>query len=133
MRMCRLYLAVVVGALAWYLTGCNTNHEPPVVDQKDEPGAYRDRVREAVVKRVGMQGKPVTSRAEMIGSWDVAADTSFGKLPPEPTFVYHLRKDGSCVIETTVKGTTHRDSGGWRLNGDGSLLLVLSGRRQRPE
>ena len=97
--------------------------EPRAIDPKDEPGEYRDRVREAVGKRVGVQGQPVTSRDELVGSWEVAADTSFGKLPPEPVFVYHLRADGSCVIETAAGGRTHRDTGRWRLNDDGTFTL----------
>ena len=125
LRMCRMYLVVVpVAVLACYLTGCNMNKEPPAIDHMDEPGEYRNRVREGVLKRVGVQGQPVTSRDELVGSWDVAADTSFGKLPPDPMFVYHLRDDGSCVIETTVGGQRHRDTGKWRLNGDGTFTLL---------
>jgi hypothetical protein len=99
--------------------------EPPAIDHMDEAGAYRDKVREGVVKRVGMQGQPITGRDELVGSWDVALDTSFGKEPPEPRFVYHLRVDGSCVFETAVVGRTHRDTGKWRLNGDGTLSLLI--------
>jgi len=124
--MCKQYLAVVPAAvLAVYLTGCNVNKEPSPIDQKDAPGEYRDKVREWVEKRVGMQGQPVTSRDELVGSWDVAADKSVGKLPPERMFVYHLRADGSCDIETTVGDGTHRDTGKWRLNGDGTFTLLI--------
>jgi hypothetical protein len=101
------------------------NKEPPPIDHMDEVGAYRERVREGVMKRVGMQGQPVASRDALVGSWDVAAATSLGKAPPEPRFVYHLGADGGCVIETTVGGRTHRDTGKWRLNGDGTFTLLI--------
>lgn len=114
-----------VAVIACYLTGCNMNKEPPAIDYKDEPGEYRNQVRQGVMKRVGMQGQPVASRDELVGSWDVAADTSFGKLPPEPICVYHLRADGSCLIDTnTAGGGTHRDAGKWRLNDDGTFTLL---------
>jgi hypothetical protein len=98
--------------------------DPRPIDHKDEPGEYRDLVREAVIKVVGMQGQPVTSRDELVGSWDVAADTSDGKLPPEPMAIYHLHQDGSCLIEITVPDGTHRQNGNWRLNSDGTFTLV---------
>jgi hypothetical protein len=124
-HMSRLYVAVVpVAVLACYLTGCNMNTEPRPIDEKDEAGDYRQRVREGVEKRIGMQGQPITSADELVGSWDVAADTSMGKLPPEPMFVYHLRREGSCVMEMTAGGRTHRDTGNWRLNGDGTFTLL---------
>jgi hypothetical protein len=120
-----LYLGVLpLAALVCYLSGCNMNKEPPAIDHKDEPGEYRDKVREGVWKRIGMQGQAVTSRDELVGSWDVAVDTSFGKVPPEPMFVYHLRTDGSSVIETTAGGKTHQDTGKWRLNDDGMFSLL---------
>jgi hypothetical protein len=101
------------------------DNEPSAIDHKDEPGEYRARVREGVLRRVGMEGQPLTSRDQLVGSWDVAADTSMGKLPPEPMAVYHLRPNGSCLIETTIRGRTHRDSGKWRLNGDGTFTLLM--------
>jgi hypothetical protein len=123
--MCRLNLAVArFAVLATFLAGCNMNKEPPAIDHMDEPGAYREKVREGVMKRIGMQGQPVTSRDELVGSWDVAADTSLGKLPLEPMFVYQLRQDGSCVIETILGGSKHQDTGKWRLNGDGTFTLL---------
>jgi hypothetical protein len=123
--MRQLYLEVVpVAVLACYLTGCNMNKEPPAIDHKDEPGEYRDQVRKGVLKRVGMPGHRIASRDELVGSWDVAADTSFGKRPPEPLLVYHLRADGSCIIETNAGGQAHRDTGRWRLNDDGTLTLL---------
>jgi hypothetical protein len=123
--MRRVYFALVpVAVIACSLIGCNMAKEPSAIDPKDEPGEYRDKVREAVLKRVGMQGKPIASRGELVGSWDVAADTSFGKMPPQPLFVYHLRADGSCIIETTAGGGTHRDTGKWRLNDDATLTLL---------
>jgi hypothetical protein len=91
----------------------------------DEPGEYRSKVRKEVWKRVGMRGQAVSSRDDLVGSWDAAVDTSFGKLPPEPAFVYHLRADGSCVIETTTGGKTHQNTGKWRLNEDGTFSLLL--------
>ncbi len=39
-------------------------------------------------------------------------------------FVYHLRADGSSLIETTAGGGTHRDTGEWRLNRDGTFSLL---------
>jgi hypothetical protein len=125
--MRRLYLALVSAAvIGCSLTGCHMNKEPSAIDHKDEPGEYREKVRQAVLNRVGMQGQPVTSRHELVGSWQVAADTSFGKRSPEPVFVYHLRVDGSCVIETTVGGRTHRNTGKWRLNDDGTFTLLTN-------
>jgi hypothetical protein len=100
------------------------HNEPRPIDHKDEPGDYRQKVREEVEKRVGMPAQPVGSRDELLASWNVAIDTSFGKLPPEPRFVYHLRPDGTCVIETTVEGRTLQDTGKWRLNGDGTFSLL---------
>jgi hypothetical protein len=124
--MCRLYLAVIpIAVLACVLTGCNMKKEPAAIDHKDEPGEYRDRVRESVEQRVGMKGQSVTSRDELVGSWDVAGDTSLGKSPPEPMFRYHLSADGSCVIETTAGGRTLRDTGKWRLNADGTFTLLI--------
>ena len=123
--MRRLYLAIVPAAvIAGTLIGCNMNKEPSVIDHNDEPGEYRDKVREGILKRVGMQGQPIGSRDELVGEWDVAADTSFGKMPPQPLFVYHLGTDGSCFIETTVGGGTHRDTGKWRLNDDGTFTVL---------
>jgi hypothetical protein len=122
--MSRLYF-VGVAVLACYLTACGRNKEAPATDHKAEFAEYRDKVREGVEKRVGMQGQPITSRDELVGSWDVAADTSFGKAPPKPMFIYHLRADGSCVIETIGGGRTHRDTGKWRLNGDDSFTLLI--------
>jgi hypothetical protein len=120
--MYRLYVAAVpVAILGCSLVGCNTNKEPRPIDHRDEPGEYREKVREGVIKRIGIPGQPVTNRDDLIGSWDVAADTSFGKLPPEPMSVYHLRADGSCVTETTTGTRTHRDTGKWRLNDDGTF------------
>jgi hypothetical protein len=72
-----------------------------------------------------MDGQPVTNRDDLVGSWDVASETSFGKQPPQPLFVYHLRADGSCVIETTLGGRTHQDTGKWRLNDDGTFTLLI--------
>jgi hypothetical protein len=118
-----LYL-LPLAVLVCYLTGCNMNKEPLAIHHKDEPGEYRAKVREGVWKRVGMPGQAVTGRDELIGSWDVAADTSFGKRQPEPRFVYHLRADESCVIETSAGGKTHQDTGKWRLNGDGTFSLL---------
>ena len=43
-----------------------------------------------------------------------------------PMFVYHLRADGSSVIETTAGGGAHRDAGEWRLNRDGTFSLLTS-------
>jgi len=102
------------------------NKEPLPIDHKDELGEYRDKVRGGVVKRVGMDGQPTSSGDTLVGSWDVAADTSFGKLPPVPLFAYHLEADGSCVIETTTGAGTHRDTGKWRLNEDGTLTLLIN-------
>jgi hypothetical protein len=102
------------------------NQEPRAIDSKDEPGQYRDQVRAGVLKRVGMSGQPVTSRDDMVGTWDVGIDTSFGKLPPEPTFVYHLEADGGCVIDTMVGTNTLQNSGTWRLHDDGTLTLDQS-------
>src|SRR6516162_63421 len=98
---------------------CNMNKEPKPIDHQDEPGEYRDRVREGVMQRVGMQGQPITSRDEMVGTWDAAIDTSFGKSPPEPMFVYHLDADGRCVIEITLASGTIGNTGTWQLNEDG--------------
>jgi hypothetical protein len=95
------------------------NKEPPAIDHKDEPGAYRQKVREGVEKRMGVQGQAVKSGDELIGSWDVAPETT-----KEPAFVYHLRQDGNCVIETIAEGGRHQDTGKWRLNADGTLTLV---------
>jgi hypothetical protein len=126
--VCRPYLALApVAVLAWHFAGCNMNNEPRPIDHKDEPGDYRQKVREGVEKRVGMRGQPITRPDELVGSWDVAADTSFGELPPKPMFVYHLRADGSSIVETTVgggTGGTHRDTGEWRLNRDGTFSLL---------
>jgi hypothetical protein len=100
------------------------NNERRPIDHKDDPGDYRQTVREGVEKRVGMRGQPVTRPDELVGSWEVAADTSLGKLPPKPLFVYHLREDGSSIIETTAGGGTHRNTGEWRLNRDGTFSLL---------
>jgi hypothetical protein len=124
--MRRLYPGVVwVAVIACSLTGCNVNKEPRPIDHRDEPGEYRARVREGVLKRVGMQGQPVANRDALIGSWEVAMDTSFGKAPPQPLSVYHLRADGGCDIETTTGGRKHRDTGRWRLNDDGTFTLLI--------
>jgi hypothetical protein len=100
------------------------DNEPLPVDHKDEPGDYRQQVREGVEKRVGMRGQPVTGPDELVGSWDVAADTSLGELPPKPMFVYHLHTDGSSVVETTAGDRMHRNTGEWRLNSDGTFSLL---------
>lgn len=71
-----------------------------------------------------MRGQAISSRDGFVGSWDVAVDTSFGKLPPEPMSICHLGADGTCVTETTAGGATHRDIGQWRLNGDGTFSLL---------
>jgi hypothetical protein len=39
-------------------------------------------------------------------------------------FVYHLREDGSSVIETTAGRGRHRNTGEWRLNRDGTFSLL---------
>jgi hypothetical protein len=117
-------MVLPVAVAACCLAGCNMNREPAAIDQKEEPGEYRDRVRAGVIQRVGVQGQPVTSRDELVGSWDVAADTSFGKLPPAPMFVFHLHADGGCIMETIVGGRTQRDTGRWRLNDDCTFTLL---------
>jgi hypothetical protein len=120
------YLGILLlAALACSLSACNRGKEPLVIDHMDEPGEYRARVREAVLKRLGTEGAPVAGREAMVGSWDVAFAASFGKLPPEPRCVYHLRADGGCTIETAAAGHTHRDTGRWRLNADGTFTLLI--------
>jgi hypothetical protein len=101
------------------------NQEPRGIDPMDEPGEYRDKVRQGVAKRVGMVGQPLAKRDELFGSWEVAVDTSFGKSPPQPLGIYHLEGDGSCVIETTVAGGTVRNTGKWELNDDGTFKLLI--------
>src|SRR5262249_39839173 len=108
----QLYLALVpVAVLACSFAGCNLDNEPRPIDHKDEPGDYRQKVREGVEKRVGMRGQPVTGPDELVGSWDVAADTSLWELPPKPMFVYHLHADGISVVETTAGGGEQRNTG----------------------
>ncbi len=108
------------------IDGCSVKNEPRQIDDKDEPGNYRTQVREGVLLRIGMRGEPISNRDQLVGSWDVAADTSFGQRPPEPAFIYHLRADGTCLVKTISAEKTHENSGNWRLNDDGTFSLLLT-------
>lgn len=129
---CR-YLEAMLVAVICCLAGCNLKREPNMkkeprlIDHKDEYGEYRDRVREGVLKELGVQGQgdPIASRNQMIGWWDSSVNPSLEQQPPETDFVYHLRADGSCLVKTIVGERSFEEVGQWRLNDDGTFSFIF--------
>jgi hypothetical protein len=108
-----------------FLFGCNSMSEPAPIDQKDEPGEYRARVRESVQERIGVKGEPIKDRNKLVGDWDVSYDHWFEKLPPKQVFVYHMHADGTLLIET-LGDQVFREAGCWRFKSDSTFSQIFS-------
>jgi hypothetical protein len=96
--------------------------EDAPVDHKDTPGEYRQRVRAAVLGRVGAQGSAVTSREKLVGGWLVSF-VGFQGQNPKQTFVYRLTSDGKAAVEMAGQPPSTEDE--WRLNDDGSFSMLV--------
>ncbi len=92
------------------------------IDHKDEAGEYRAQVRAAVFGRAGETGQPVTSREQLVGSWDAVVVGLAGPLPV-PAFVYRLGGGGDSVVEVVGQSGTP-SAGEWRLNPDATFSLL---------
>lgn len=102
--------------------------EPRLIDHKDEYGEYRDRVRKAVLREVGMQGQgeSIASRDQLVGWWDSTGNPSLEQQPPETDSVYHLQSDGGCLVKTIIGERIFEENGRWRLNDDGTFSLLFA-------
>jgi|SRR6185369_4220074 len=92
-----------------------------LIDHKDKPGECRDRVRDEVLSQFTVEASVVTSRQDIVGSWQWRAS-----IPPVGEVVMHYRFLPSGQFASTIStqpSHVSSEKNRWELNPDGTLSL----------
>ncbi len=114
--------AIIV--LSIVIVGCGNNTKAVMgsIDEKDESGEYRERVRSGVLARFNSAANVVTNRSDMIGTWRWQPLARPDANVRVPAVTYQFLEDGTCI--TTLPNRPSERSR-WSLEIDGTFSIYV--------